>query len=197
MDKCEMHHNLRMLYIGALEGRRITDTIYGLREFLDSRGPNIDLKYTIVGGQSETALQTVKNTVYELDLKEYVECTGYIPYWETGRFFKQCNVGISYIPITDYYDHQPPTKTYEYLLSGMPVIATATSANRDVITSDNGVLIPDTISGFLEGLNTIYGRRYRYEPSGIRENAAQYTWTNIARELERYLTGLDKNSIDS
>lgn len=41
--------------------------------------------------------------------------------------------------MTEYYDSQPPTKTFEYALSGLYVLATKTRENEKVITNDNGV----------------------------------------------------------
>lgn len=44
-----------------------------------------------------------------------------------------------YVPITDYYEYQPPTKTFEYVLSGLLCLATATSSNKEVITEEKVV----------------------------------------------------------
>ena len=70
-------------------------------------------------------------------------CTthGRIDYYKLKPFFDKCNVGVSYIPIRDYYQYQPPTKTFEYGLSGLVTIATETKSNQEVINNCNGILI--------------------------------------------------------
>jgi len=42
-----------------------------------------------------------------------------------------------------YYDCQPATKTFEYILSGMVCIATSTYENKKLINNINGVLCND------------------------------------------------------
>jgi nucleoside-diphosphate-sugar epimerase len=70
-------------------------------------------------------------------------------------YFDIHNIGVSYIPMLKCFDNQPPTKTFEYLLSGMPVIATATNANKDIINDVNGVLINDNSEEVYNGLTAI------------------------------------------
>jgi glycosyltransferase involved in cell wall biosynthesis len=90
--------------------------------------------------------------------------------------------------MTDYYDVQPVTKTFEYLLSGMPVIATNTSENRKVINQGNGVLIGDTAEDFYTGLKTILKNRLFFDSVKIRNNSMEYTWYNIVdKNLKIYL----------
>jgi hypothetical protein len=93
--------------------------------------------------------------------------------------------------MTTYYDTQPPTKTFEYLLSGMAVIATATSENRRIINSTNGVLISDDATGFANGLEKLFKRRHEFSSDEIRKPLMQHTWDNIVNfRLKPYLTDL-------
>lgn len=62
-------------------------------------------------------------------------------------YFEQANVGISFVPMTDHYDAQPATKTFEYSNSGLYVLGTATTENKKSI-DNNGVLIQDTPESF-------------------------------------------------
>jgi hypothetical protein len=97
-------------------------------------------------------------------------------------FFDQCNIGVSYVPIIDYYDCQPLTKTFKYLLSGMRVIATNTSENENVIGPTNGVLIGDAPEAFCVVLKVIYEKRNLFDSAEIRRRASGYTWEGIVRK---------------
>jgi len=88
------------------------------------------------------------------------------------------------------FDSQPVTKTFDYLLAGMPVIATATSENKIVINENNGVLIDDTIEGFASGVEEVIIKKDRYKSQTIRETSQIYHWQLIVSNLEKYLLNI-------
>jgi glycosyltransferase involved in cell wall biosynthesis len=95
------------------------------------------------------------------------------------------------VPMTPYFEYQPVTKLFEYMLSGMPVIATNTYENRLIVNENNGVLINDTSEDFCNGLLTIYNKRNSFNSSEIRRSVESYTWGNIVNtNLKPYLMGL-------
>lgn len=126
---------LRLLYVGALYGRRIDDTLRGLALFRAAH-PQADVRYTIVGDGDELA--GLKSLAASLGLDDIVTFAGRVPYQELQPYFDAANVGVSYVPIVGHYRHQPPTKTYEYLLSGLYSLATDTEANRSIFFPDAG-----------------------------------------------------------
>ena len=115
---------------------------------------------------------------------------GQIPHDKIKPYFDLHNIGVSYIPKTEYFDVQPPTKTFEYLLSGMPVIATDTLENKRVICSKNGVLINDTAEAFYQGLVRIYTDKNNFDSISIRNSSMQYTWYKIVNDLNTLLQSL-------
>jgi glycosyltransferase involved in cell wall biosynthesis len=125
-----------------------------------------------------------------------VKITGRIPHTKLGSFFDQCNIGVSYVPMVDYYDCQPVTKTFEYLLSGMPVIATATSENKIVIEPGNGIVVDDNAHDFYSGLKALFENKHQFDSDKIRSQAIRYTWADIVREnLKKYLEKLPENTV--
>jgi glycosyltransferase involved in cell wall biosynthesis len=140
------------------------------------------MSYTIIGSGYNNEEEGLKNLVREEGLEGVVKIVGYIPTNRLAPFFDEANVGVSFIPLTDYYDVQPPTKTFEYLLSGLPVIATHTSENRRLIDDINGILIEDTTEGFYQGLLELYERRYMFNAEEIRTRAQVHTWEQITTQ---------------
>jgi glycosyltransferase involved in cell wall biosynthesis len=172
---------IELLYIGTLRAnRRVMDTIEGLALFRAEVGEDTGIRYTIIGEGSERP--HLEARVKALGLERCVRITGYVPHHTLHTYLGNCNVGISYVPITSYYDAQPPTKTYEYLLAGLPVIATATSANRDVINRQNGILIGDSPSEFCAGLRQLSRRRLEFDSEAIRAAAKRYAWPELMRD---------------
>jgi len=171
--------SLHFLYVGTLSGRRIEDTIMGFHRFYLEAGRTADMTYEIIGDGHRGELDQLRALVKELGLDRVVSLPGYIHHRELASHYERCNAGVSYVPIDDIYDCQPPTKTFEYLLAGMPVIATSTRENASVITEHNGVLIDDTPEGFYEGVKALARNRGTYDSDAIRTDALRYSWETI------------------
>ena len=126
--------------------------------------------------------------IEELKLTNLVNYLGYINHNEIEQYFSQSNVGISYIPITDFFNYQPPTKTYEYLMSGLIVIATKTFENCKVINDKNGILIEDNAESFYNGLVNLQKNIQQFSAKEIYDSSQQYNWENIvSKNLIKYL----------
>lgn len=184
---------LKLLYVGTFYERDIEKTVLGFKEFLNVTNFPTNVKYTIVGFGSSEEILKIKSAIEDNNLGKYINYVGEVRYPALNKYFSDHNVGVSFIPLTPYYDCQPPTKTFEYLLNGMPVLATSTSENSLVISSDNGVLINDTSEDFCKGLLQLYRQKEAYKSSLIKENAKQFTWDHIVNEnLIPYLSSLNK-----
>jgi glycosyltransferase involved in cell wall biosynthesis len=170
---------LHLLYVGTLDGRRIDQTLLGLARFHKLHGHNVKVRYTIVGDGRAGDRVLLAKTAEDLGVQGIVDLPGYVTHDKLRPYWLECNVGVSYLPITPYYDHQPPTKTFEYMMAGMPVIGTATSANRQVISDTNGILIPDTPDGFYGGLCDLVLNRSRYKSETIKQSMQEYSWDTI------------------
>lgn len=183
---------LHLVYVGEFDNRRIQDTVKGFGEFYLRYKDRIKCRYTIIGAGRGNERAIIEQVIAKYGLEEVVKLTGYIQHDQLGNYLQAGNIGVSYIPITKYYDCQPPTKTFEYLLSGMAVLATATKENKLVITGENGVVIQDTAEAFTEGLEKIYERRTTYNAKHIQEESQKrYSWNSIVRSnLNGYLASV-------
>lgn len=171
---------IHLLYVGTFFNRNLDDTIRGFGRYFSEYSGKLNLRYTLVGDCSfSNDRQRISALVRELGLQEVIDLPGYIPHDQLKGYFERCNVGVSYVPIVPYYDCQPPTKTLEYLFAGMPVIATATAENRNMVNDDNGVSIDDTPDGFYRGLCAIADRLSTYNSQSIKDSLSDYSWHNI------------------
>jgi len=173
---------LRLLYVGTLAGRKIEKTINGLCMYI-KRNPNIKIHYDIVGDGNNGEKQKLQDLINVLNLNKYVTLHGYKLHDEIKDLYDICNVGVSFIPITDYYDYQPPTKTYEYILSGIYTIATGTFSNKEIITKDNGIIINDDEISFCAALEQINNNRNLFDSNLIRKSLLKYQWEVIVKEI--------------
>lgn len=174
-------NEFNLLYVGTLANRNIIDTVKGYENFIKLH-PEIKSHYDIIGDSSSNELQELRQYITERGLNEYITLHGRLPYTALPPFFDSHNIGISYVPITDYYAHQPPTKTYEYILSGLVCLATSTYSNKEIITPINGVLHQDNTISFQNALETVLKNKAQYNSQHIRESLYKYQWENIIKE---------------
>lgn len=171
--------SIRLLYIGTLNGRDIIKTVIGFESFI-KKHMDLDVHYDIVGyGKKE--YDEIKNYIDFHHLNNYITLHGYVLHNQLYPFFENNNIGVSFIPMTEYYDLQPPTKTFEYILSGLYTIATRTQANQEVINENNGCIINDTPEDFTEALNQIIERKKKLNSEIIRNSLTNYSWKNIIK----------------
>lgn len=180
---------LSLLYVGNLtNNREIEKTIIGLSIFCKNH-PNETIKYNIVGGE-KNQIERLNKIVTCYNLNNNVVFHGKVLHSELKPFFDQCNIGISFIPITEWYHDQPPTKTFEYIISGLFTLATATNSNCEIINRNNGLLINDSPESFANGLEKINSIKHQLNSDTIRATLISQTWNNIINTILKPLLKL-------
>ncbi|WP_162417031.1 glycosyltransferase [Cyclobacterium roseum] len=189
-----------LLYVGTLENRNLMAFIRGFHLFLTSTDDSqFPVSLTIIGDGPGNERAEIDDYIRANGLQGIIKTTGYVHNDLLNEFFENSNVGISFVPITPYYTHQPPTKTYEYLLSGLPVLATATEENAKIISDDCGILVQDTEESVARGLGKLMQQLKYFDSEKIRLVCSENSWQNIAQNnLGPYLESLkvtNRNSI--
>lgn len=169
---------MRLLYIGTFNNRNLPDFIAGLQLF--KQRYNVDFSFDIIGCGSAEEETKLSNAIAKAS-NCHIRLHGYLTHEKAMSFFDQCNIGVCYVPITEYYDYQPPTKLYEYLLSGMVCIATRTKSNEAVVTKNLGILIDDTPDSVCDGLFSLYSHLPNYTSRDILKESDCYHWKYIVK----------------
>ena len=189
-EKIKSYDALRLLYVGTLSGRNILDTVKGFYSFSQEMPKDFSMIYHIVGDGNER--KDIEEFVRINQLENIVKIHGYLHHIDLVSLFDECNVGVSYVPLTNYYDKQPVTKTFEYIFSGLYTIATNTTSNREVINPSCGILIKDTSVSFSEALKEVVSV-FPLDSSQISANLSQYKWANIVNTyLQTVLKKVEK-----
>lgn len=176
------YSTLKLLYVGTFAGRDLHKTIEGLAQFYQ-KNPGINISYDIIGSGLNNELEEYKTLAATLNMTDKITFHGRLPYNQLKPFFDKCNIGVSFVPMTDYYDAQPPTKTFEYILSGLYTIATATSSNKELITTENGLLIYDSTTDFANAISKIWKTHTKLNEQRIRQSLETYSWRNIVNNI--------------
>ncbi len=194
--KPKQFDKIRMIYIGTLTGRDIHKTIYGLKEYL-ATNPEVEVeKYDIIGTGRKQYITLIEDAINETGLSNIIHLHGYLNDIDIIPFFDEANIGVAYLPKTEYYRDNISTKLYEYLLAGIPTIAVSTPDNKRIINEINGVLIEDNEHSFNDGLHLIAQRFTKYSSAEIiktvEKDSIKYqvkyitvpTFNNIIDEIE-------------
>jgi len=187
-------NTINLLYVGTLNGREIEKTVLGLASFLnlkENKSLLNKIRYDIIGFGTKENESLLKQTIIKNNLKNIVKFHGQIKHNDLKPYFDKANIGISYIPITEYYQCQPPTKTFEYINSGLFCIATSTSIHQELITEDNGILCLDDSQSFSKSLQKLFEIKKNINSKKISKSLKQYSWEVIIKEnLKNYLENL-------
>lgn len=173
---------IKMLYVGSLQKRDIYKTIEGVAKFCD-KYEDVDIRYDIIGFGGPEDEARIKSTIENRGLSSKVKFHGRINYENLKPYFDKANLGIAFVPMTPYYECQPSTKIYEYVLSGMYCIATNTYENRILIDPVNGIICDDNADSFCEALTKYYNMdRTEFSVEEIKKSMTQYLWQNVIND---------------
>jgi glycosyltransferase involved in cell wall biosynthesis len=185
---------MRLLYVGTLMHRDMEKTIDGFSRFYDENKDCVRMSYVLVGGGRAEDEQRLRDAIQGSSCPHHIQYVGWVDHKDLGRYFAEANIGVAFIPIEDHFQFQPATKVFEYLLAGMPVIATQTYENAKTINDTNGVLISDTPGDFCRGLQVLMNARGRFDSTSISKASLQYTWSYIIeQQLAPFLQSLLEN----
>jgi glycosyltransferase involved in cell wall biosynthesis len=179
---------LELLYVGTLDNRNMIDCVRGFHKYLQKYEfkRNVTV-FKIIGDGPNNELEEIKEYVEANNLTDYIHVKGYLPQKELTPYFKSANIGVSFVPMLSYYEYQTPTKTFEYLISGLPVIATGTYENRKIIKPWSGVIIEDNADAFCEGVAQLQSQKKEFCSDRIRKEYSKHTWKKV---VESHFTPL-------
>ncbi len=183
----------RLIYVGTFYKRNIPKTIKAVSLY-KKKFPSIPIIYDIIGFGYGKEEADIKSMIQNENLQENVFLHGRKNYNELHPFFEKANIGIAYIPITDYFNCQPSTKIFEYSLSGLVCIATNTVENKKLLNDLNGLLCEDSPESLSNAIEIFYSRKNNFSSNEIRNTLLEYKWEKIVyRILEPLFDSIMKN----
>ena len=187
------HTGIEMIYVGTLQGRNLINFVKGFHSFIDNKQFDYEVSLTLIGDSPGNEIQEIRSYIESHNLSQ-IKIIGRINQDELGSYFCRSDIGISYIPVTEWFDNQPPTKTYEYLVSGMPVLGTKTKANIKIIKPCCGVLIGESLTEIENGIDQIC-RSFLdnlFDSKAISKSFEQKTWKSIVEHTLFEIFEFDK-----
>jgi len=162
--------SMNLIYLGTLSNRYVHDTVKGFAEFYSEYGDSISVNYLIIGTGNPQDTEQLINSIENAGKNVPVRYLGGLDDNELVDVFNKSNIGVNYLKVTSYFTHNISTKTYEYLLSGMPVISVKLNSLIGVIDDSNGCFIEDTSKGFKDGLIRMTNNMKRFQSSVVAKS---------------------------
>ena len=170
------------IYVGKMDPTRCLHKLLESVRIVKAAGYNISL---IMLG-SGTHVPDLIKLADESGINDSIIFAGKVPQEEVPKYIASADVGITYIPITPTYDHQPPLKAFEYLQTGIPQVATSTAAIKKIIHDNiNGILRTDDPADYADGMLALLNDedlRKNIQKSS-KEGLSEYYWDNICKQI--------------
>jgi glycosyltransferase involved in cell wall biosynthesis len=169
-----------IVYCGVIaKSRQLHILLHALKKVMETFS---DVKLLMIGnGDSVETLKILANT---LSISQNIIFTGKVSHHDVVNYVSLGDIGISYIPINENYNYNPPLKTFEYLACGLPTIATNTVSNQRIITHTfNGILsndTPDDIANAIVDLLSDESKR-QFLSANARNSIMKNDFENIAK----------------
>lgn len=175
-----LNSKFKFIYVGVFDKRNIDFFLTQFNVFVLKN--NLDWSIDIFGYGSQSELKKI----LEIDKScSFINFKGYLDRKEFQETLMNYDIGVSYVPIIDTFDCQPPTKTFEYLMANLPVLATSTYENRLIVSNSNGWLCNTETHSINSALNYIKNSDIsKLEP---RRGMNIHTWDSI---FEHYYSDL-------
>lgn len=177
---------LRLVYVGFLTKIRGLDLLVeSVSEFVKLENSSEGIVVDIVGKGSMT--RRLQNLVRELDLTDIVSVHGWLPHSTVDTLLSKANVGVLTYRVCDHWNHTIPNKIFDYMLNGLPVVATPVRPIARIIDATNCGLIADS-----ESKEDIARALRAMKDPKLRETLAQnghdavlkkYNWTSESQTL--------------
>lgn len=184
-DTHKKYNPIHLLYVGTMNHRDIPKTVKGFHHYLHISS-DVSATYDIIGDGDE--LQEIQDYVLSNNLQNQIFIHGRKRYDELKPYFDKCNIGVAFVPINEAYCYQPPTKTYEYINSGLFVIATRNKVHEETVHKDSGILINDTEEDFCNAILKIH--HLHIDDIHVRRRGTPFLWKTII--MNELVTSLEK-----
>jgi hypothetical protein len=173
---------LRLLYVGALHNRNLHEFVEGLGCYVAQQAAALIDDFVIIGHGPEADKDRLLDAIRAAGLP-MVRFIGEIRHPELQEYLDAANVGVSYVPVTTYFNLQPVTKTSEYRLNGMAVLATATRGNARIVGERDGVIHKDNPWDVSAAIGVLVQRRASFDSVAIRSRAQSESWSEIVKNV--------------
>ncbi|MFP4024818.1 MAG: glycosyltransferase [Thiohalospira sp.] len=183
----DFNHSIRFVYAGAIEKER------GIIQMLDAFSFLVEKKYDVYLDIAGLIFDDEVNQMFShyLNLKEIknrIKYHGYISIYEVYQLLEKSHIGFALLAPKKNFLESYPTKVFDYMLFGLPVIASDFELYKEIVEENNaGICVnyEDTEQLKRTLVDLLTNRRNLAELSenGMKAVRSEYLWKNQAEVL--------------
>lgn len=170
---------VRLIYVGTVSEQRGRDVMLDAMAILAKE--HVDAHLTIIGAD-EKQLRFCEDRIQMLDIKDFVTVIERISGAQVPAYLLQADAGICLWEKSPWYEFNPPTKLFEYLVAGLPVLASNIRTHTRYIQDWNNGLIfeydKDSLAKSIASLCQ-YSNRIPHLKLNAKATGQQYSWSKL------------------
>lgn len=190
-------NDIDMIYLGRI--REIRGVSHAIKAFKTVVEKKPGAKFHVVGDiVPKSYEQQLHDLIDLLDLKNNVILTGFKPHAEAITYLKKATCGIVTFLPNRHHQACLPNKIFEYMASGLPVIASDFELYKGVIDKAKcGITVdPENVNQIADAILNIHNNKESL--SSMSENGLEafhrfYNWENEALKLDALYSKLINN----
>ena len=174
---------LRLVYTGSVLRERGRDVMLEGLALARKRGH--DAVLTIVGA-TEDQLAYCRERSAELGIADAVQVVGRVPGREIPAYLAAADVGICAWEDRVWWRFNPPTKLFEYLVAGLPVLGSRIRTHSDyIVDGQNGWIFDYDAHAFADAIGRVTAARARLPQvsQAAHESSKRYLWSALAPQF--------------
>jgi len=183
---------LELIYIGTVSAPRGRDVMLeGMAEAV-RRGYEVHL--TIVGA-GDDQLKYCQQRLSQIDIEDRVRVVGRVPGSEIPGLLAKADLGVCLWEDKPWWRFNPPTKLFEYLAAGLPVLASDIRTHTRYVESwNNGLIFEYGAAGFAKAIGELVSGRDRLHEMKFNalQSGQRYLWSRVEPDFTDYVAGLVK-----
>lgn len=187
-DRLDLSQNKKLVgYVGMLrtmgESNGVGDVLRAIKSLEDQ------VRFVIVGGKNP-GIQFYKNKAEELGVRDRVLFVGRVPYEQVGLYMHALDVLVAPYPDTEHYrKYMSPLKIFEYMASGVPIVASDLPSIREVLGEHNAFLVaPENNEAIKLGIKKAL-RDGSKKATQAQKDVKKYTWKKRAEKILNFVKG--------
>lgn len=196
-NEIRLQHNFpKLVYVGGISKTRGIFEMIGAIKILKQKFKSIQLK---MAGPIEGKIKLrMNNLVKYYGLNENIVFYGKISHPEALQLISTADIGLSLLYPVPNYIESLPTKLFEYMTAGLPVIASNFPLWKKIIEGNNcGICVnptvPKEIAKAIKYLIEHPQEAKKMGENGRRAVLEKYNWENEGKKLLKVYEELTKN----
>lgn len=171
---------LRLIYVGSIAIDRGRDVMLDAMRILQQR-QDTRIHLTMIGAPPDQ-LTWCQDYIARHHLADCVQVIGRIPGGMIPAWFATADAGLCLWEDTPWYRRNPPTKLFEYLVAGLPVLASRIVTHTEyIIDGFNGLIFEYDSASLADTIQRLADSDHQLDEmkANARMSSHAFLWSNI------------------